>query len=289
MTDNPLSKFMRKPKFYIKIPSNGFYYHNGELELTDNKEIGILPMTAMDEILLNTPDALLNGEGIKKAIESCVPSVKNANDILITDFEVFLLAIRKASHGDEMHFEVDCPKCNKANEYSASIGSLIETIKPLEPPYSIEIEKGLTVFVKPYTFRNITLMALESIESAKVIKSLNLTGEDVDEVDLMEKLKNEYTNSIKRLASIAVESVLDGIDFIEIINENGEKQKVTDQEFIMSWLENLNKKAVDSIQNKINEIPAGFDKSLKVQCEHCNHEWDTKVEINPTDFFELGS
>lgn len=287
MTENPLQQFMRTEKFFIELPSNGYYYTD-EVEFTDSKEVGILPMTAMDEILLNTPDALLNGEGIKKAVESCVPSVSDANGLLVCDFEVLLLAMRKASYGDDMSFSSMCPKCEKANEYKASVQGLLDTVEQLTPPYEIEIEKNLKVYVKPYSFQSVTLMALESIETAKVLQSMNLSGGKINEDEILEQMKNKYTESIQRIAAIAVEAVYDGIDYLEI-NNDGVKQEVRDKTFILDWLTNLNKKTIDVIQNKISDIPIGINKNIDVICEHCDHEWSSEIEINPTDFFELGS
>lgn len=284
---NPLQKFMRSEKFFIKLPSDGHYYADDLVTFSDSREVGILPMTAMDEILLNTPDALLNGEGIKKAVESCVPAVKDASKLVVADFEVLLLAIRKASHGDAMEFVSTCPKCEKENEYNASVQGMLDTVEQLDPPYSVDIEKGLTVFVKPYTFESVTLMALQSIETAKVIQAMNL-GEDVDEADMLETLKAEYTKSITRIAKMAVETVTDGIDYVEIVAD-GVSTKVTDSAHIAEWLAAKDKAVVDAIQAKVANIPVGINKDIPVTCEHCKHEWEARVEINPTDFFALGS
>ena len=75
---NPLQKYFRQPKIYIKLPSNGKWYPNGSLEVTDNMEFPVYAMTARDELMFKTPDALLNGQSTVDVIQSCVPSIKNA-------------------------------------------------------------------------------------------------------------------------------------------------------------------------------------------------------------------
>ena len=50
MTNNPLQKYFRKPSIYIKLPTGGKF--NPEISTSQLDEIGVLPMTAIDEITL---------------------------------------------------------------------------------------------------------------------------------------------------------------------------------------------------------------------------------------------
>ena len=45
---NPLSQFFRQPSIYIKLPSQGNYYPEGAIEMPQNGELPVLPMTAID-------------------------------------------------------------------------------------------------------------------------------------------------------------------------------------------------------------------------------------------------
>ena len=84
MTDlnpNPLQKYMRHPELYIKVPSNGYFNYENTYPFSSNNEIGISPMTTQDELLLKTPDALLNGESIAKVIQSCAPNITDTFDV----------------------------------------------------------------------------------------------------------------------------------------------------------------------------------------------------------------
>lgn len=71
---NPLAGYFRKPELYVQIPTAGAF--NPEIEKTVLDEIGILPMTAIDEISMTNPDALLNGEAFVELIKSCVPTIR---------------------------------------------------------------------------------------------------------------------------------------------------------------------------------------------------------------------
>ena len=76
--NNPLTKFFRQPAIYLKLPSNGAFWPNDAIELPLTGEIPVYPLTTKDEIILRTPDALLNGEGVVEVIQSCCPSIKDA-------------------------------------------------------------------------------------------------------------------------------------------------------------------------------------------------------------------
>ena len=67
---NPLSKYFRKPTIYVQIPTGGRF--NPEIDKTILDEIPIMPMTAIDEISMQNPDELLNGESLMNVIKSCV-------------------------------------------------------------------------------------------------------------------------------------------------------------------------------------------------------------------------
>ena len=75
---NPLSGHFRQPAVFLKLPSEGRYWQSGSINMPANGEIGVMPMTAKDEIMLRTPDALMNGQGVVSVIESCVPAIQNA-------------------------------------------------------------------------------------------------------------------------------------------------------------------------------------------------------------------
>jgi hypothetical protein len=47
---NPLKQYFRRPAIYLRLPSNGKFYSQGAIDLPDNKEIPVYPMTAIDEI-----------------------------------------------------------------------------------------------------------------------------------------------------------------------------------------------------------------------------------------------
>ena len=95
--NNPLVGYFRKPEVYVELPSRGNYYKPGILDLPPNGEVGIFPMTARDELVLKTPDALLNGASTVEVINSCVPAITDAWEIPSVDMDALLIGIRIAT------------------------------------------------------------------------------------------------------------------------------------------------------------------------------------------------
>ena len=106
---NPLTSFMRQPKIYIRLPSNGKYWPDGSIDMPDNGELPIYSMTAKDELTLKTPDALLNGQAVVDIIQSCVPNIKNAWVTPNIDLDTLLVALRIATYGEMMEISHTVP------------------------------------------------------------------------------------------------------------------------------------------------------------------------------------
>lgn len=279
--ENVLTQFMRTEKIFVKVPSNGEFYDESIASFTETNEIGVLPMTAIDELALTNPDALLNGEGIKKVIESCCPLIKNARKLFSPDVDILLLAIRFASYGDTLKFQTNCPECSIENNYEVSIRHLLEKIEFLKTPYIVEFNPTLKVYVQPYTFDTNSKLSLQALEISKLLKTV--TAEDLEDV---EKL-SQYGDRFTKISNTTVDVLLDGIEKVEIITNEQEKLFVKDRDDINEWLHNIDKKMVDKIREKISEINIiGIDKSIEILCDGCEHKWTTHIEFNPTDFFD---
>ncbi len=100
-SSNPLAKHFRQPKLYVNLPSGGMFYPQGSLEPTETGEFPVYAMTAKDELMFKTPDALLNGQSTVSVIQSCIPNIKNAWHIPSIDIDAILVAIRMATYGEK--------------------------------------------------------------------------------------------------------------------------------------------------------------------------------------------
>jgi hypothetical protein len=72
---NPLRKYFRQPKVFTTLPSRGKYYAEGVLDMPSTNELPVFAMTAKDELIIKTPDALLNGQATVDIIKSCIPNI----------------------------------------------------------------------------------------------------------------------------------------------------------------------------------------------------------------------
>ena len=106
----------------------------------------------------------------------------------------------------------------------------------------------------------------------------NIEGDFDDK--LIEKLKTDYHKSIEKLAALSVEGIIDGIDHVEV---NG--TRVESDADIYGWLIDVDRKTIQILTDKINNIEGGIEKKLQATCEECKHEWDQQIEYNPTNFF----
>ena len=125
-TSNPLRQFFRQPAVYIKLPSDGQFWPEKSISMTENRELPVLPMTAIDEITYRTPDALFNGQAVISVIQSCIPAIKNAWDMPGMDTNAVLVAIRIASYGHGMGISSTCPACKTEQEYEIDLRSVLD-------------------------------------------------------------------------------------------------------------------------------------------------------------------
>jgi len=105
MTTNPLKQYFRRPALYLKLPSGGNNYAPGVIDLPENGDIPVYPMTAIDEITARTPDALFNGTAVHDLMKSCVPAIKQPWSIYSTDLDAILIAIKAASKGSDLEIK----------------------------------------------------------------------------------------------------------------------------------------------------------------------------------------
>ena len=273
---NPLIKHYRSPSLYVSLPSKGRYYTSSDVEYPESGEVPVFPMTAKDEILMNTPDALMNGECTKDIIESCVPNIKDGFSVCSIDFDVILLAIRIASYGNTMDLTTVCPECNEKNEYEIDLRMLLDEIHDVDYSEPLVINDSLKVFFKPVTYRHINKTNIKTFEQERLLRVDNTATSDE------EQLKS-FNNSIKIIASISLEMIVDNIAYME---DNGEK--VETPGYISEYLDNCDNKYYKMIQAHISKIKGQLStqtNSVTVKCMECSHEYEAPILLEASNFF----
>lgn len=283
-TENPLSKLYRNKNVFIKLPSEGKYYSN--IKLSADGELGIMPMTAKDEIVLKTPDSLFNGESLKNVFESCVPDIENPNEIPSCDIDPIILGIRAATK-NELDMSITCPSCNNENSFEFNIIDLLAKIKKQECSNIIELPNNTKIHLRPYSLKNLMRLKLKEFNYIKMqrqIKSIINNSNNSDDID--EHLKSEFASVFHEITDLTMEIVSNCIIKVEMINNNDELIDVTDYDHILEWVKNMNNSTYKDIRNRITELNNdGLDKTVNIVCPDCNHSFTTDLEINPVNFF----
>jgi len=240
---NPLAMFMRQPKLYINLPSQGEYWPVGSIQMPEDGNIPVYSMTAKDELMLNVPDALMNGQAIVDIIQNCIPSIKNAWKIPNIDMDVILIGIRIASYGEMMTTPI---KINEEIEYEYKVdlrsvmSNLLASVtwNPVIP-----ISADMTVFVKPLSYKQVTDSSLQAFETQKIIQLSN--DNSIDE-DTKVKL---FKDSFKKLTDATISTITDSIFKIDT------SQGSTDNPlFIRDFVNNADKEIFKVIQTHLENL-----------------------------------
>jgi len=275
---NPLRQFYRTEKLWISLPSDGNFYDD-VLELNSNNEIGIFSMTAADEVLFKNPDALLSGDAIKRTIQSCVPGIKKVEALLSNDVDTLIVAIRHASFGDSLDVVSACPECGVESTFSLPIEETLSSADKLDKEYPINLDSGVTVFIKPHTFADNLIAISKSFEQNNIIK--NVENPSFDENQKIKMLGQ----SIDTLAKMNFDLV--GNCVMRVYKDDGEDGiDVTNVKHIKEFIKNIGRGDIKKIQNKLEEINnIGINKEFEATCEKCEYTWNVPIDFNPTTFF----
>ena len=243
---NPLQKYFRQPKIYVPLPSRGKYYPSTSIDIPETGDFPIYPMTARDEIMMKTPDSLVNGETTVQVIQSCVPNIKNAWDVPSIDLDTILIAIRIASYGEKMEVDINVPVTGEERKYDLNLVQMLDSIGGVEYNNVIQVD-GLTVYLRPLTYRDFTQTSLKTFEEQKIFNVLNN-----DTIGTEEKLQ-KFNQSFRKLTDLTILTLEKSIQRI-----SGEGFEVTDQNHISEFVDNADKALFRSI---IDHIEAEKNKS----------------------------
>ena len=273
---NPLTKYFRQPAIYLKLPSQGQWWGHNALDMPNNQEIPIYPMSTKDEILLKTPDALLNGQGIVDVIQSCCPVIKNAWLMPSVDVDAILISIRIATYGNKMTFNSECPHCQHKNEHDADLGGILSKI--VCPNFDRVIEyKDLKIKLKPQHYASMNKQSMIKFHEDKIIMALNDNNLDPD------TKASQLSQAVDNLVDMGIISCTDSTDYVEL--DNGDR--VFDSEYIHEFYKNSETEVIKVMQQRIDELSKQAQPdSLMCICESCSKEYTTNLIFDYSNFFD---
>lgn len=272
MAGNPLQKYFRQPKVFIKLPSGGIYSRPGTIQ-GDAGNVPVYGMTGMDEIIVRTPDALLSGESTATVISSCIPAIKDPWDVCILDLTQILAAIRIATYGNSMNIGHKCTNCGADNEYDIDLNKVVEFYMGCQYENKIVL-KEFTINLKPLNYRASTEFNLRNFRLQQRIAQAEIMDNTPERQELINTL-------FKELAAIQTEIYKVTIDSVDIGS-----QVVTETAFILEWLDNCDKSVFDAIKqtNQKNTDTWTMPK-FPVKCDECGTEVNLTVDLDQSNFF----
>jgi hypothetical protein len=245
---NPLSKYYRQPSIYIKLPTGGKYYGADTFTPTETGEVPILPMTARDELLFKTPDAMMNGQATVDVIKSCVPNFKDPWQMTNYDTDAVLIGIRIATYGETMDITYRTPVTNNEVTQSVNLPALLERLAKKEIVDSFKTNTGFTVSVKPLTYKKLTAIQQAQFEQEKIYSAVS--NSSMTEVQKSEQfVKSYYT-----LNTINFDMLAESIG--KIVTPDG--IEVTDEKQIREFIDNADSKIVNDLQIELGKIRTQF-------------------------------
>jgi len=281
MEENPLTKYFRKPAIYISLPTKGRF--NPEIEQTIIDEVGVMPMTAIDELTLRNPDSLLNGEAMINLFKSCCPSIPNPRNLCNIDAEALFLAVQYATYGKEITHSQKCSKCGNVSDFNIDINFLLNKFPDVQAIEPILYE-DLEIHMKPPSMESVTRVALIQLEEQRIVQ--NLKTESLDNEDEIELAKRFYA-SFERVAKNNVDLLSETVSMIRT-----KDAEVTDRKQIIEFLGNIPSSIVGKINKSVEQItkkPEDIN-TFKFVCPEteCGHKETIKLEMNPVNFSVAG-
>lgn len=279
--NNPLKKYFRQPKIYLQLPSGGNYYPQGSLEMTESGELPVFPMTARDEIMIKTPDALINGETTTTVIQSCIPNIKNAWHVPLIDLDAILLAIRIATYGETMPVSIKTPVTGEEKEYDINLRDALDQLYA-EKYESIVLLPEMQIHLRPLNYKEFTETSLKTFEEQRIFNAV--TDKEIPESKKLET----FNASFKKLTELTIYTLENSIVQIDTVEGS-----VTDPKFIKEFVENTDKTMFETVTEHVEEQRKKFSvKPMTVQAtdeeidKGVPETFEVPITFDQSNFFE---
>lgn len=284
--ENPLKNYFRQPALYVKLPSRGKYYPANTIEISETGEVAVMSMTARDDLILKTPDALLNGQSTVDVIKSCVPAIKDPWQMPIMDLDTILLAIRIASYGATMEMNAPVPVVKEMMAVNVDLNVMMDRILVKDFEENIVVQNGLNIKLKPRTYRNLTNIQMKTFEEQRLMQTI--TNSEITETEKVAKFTKIFSN----ISNLTVENMADMVDSI-VTPDN---VQVTDRPYIKDFIYNMDTTTAKQIQQHIDQqSDIGRIPPVLVQTDPQLVEkgaptsFETPITFDTANFFALDS
>jgi|TARA_B110000240_G_scaffold51905_1_gene59428 hypothetical protein len=281
-----LEKYKRQPKIYIDLPSQGTFYSPEVLEDQKFTSLPVFGMSAMDEIMFKTPDALFSGEATAQVIRSCIPSILDPWSIVGYDLDYLLISIRIATYGDTIPVSTSCPKCDEQTQNEINLSGLLANFANHGVKESFDINE-LTFNLKPITYKASTDFSVQRYHIDRAIAQLE--NQDVSYEEKQKEL-NQLLFDITKLNLQVATAHVESIQTTEDVED--EENIELDPDAIVDFISNNDSEFYTKLQDGITALTEKWNlPAFDITCasEECNHTYKTTLDLDYSSFFGLRS
>jgi len=281
MEQNPLKKYFRQPKVFTTLPSKGEFYPPGVLDMPETGELPVYAMTAKDELIIKTPDALLNGQATVDVIKSCIPAIKDPWKMPSVDLDACLVAIRIATYGETLSLTTRVPVTGEERDFSVDLRQVLNQLVTPTFEHKLKIN-DIQVELRPLTYKEFTESNLKTFEEQRIFSLVN-----DEELEDSEKL-SRFATSFKKLTSITINMLSKSIAKLQVGDD-----EVTNQIHIEEFIDNVDKEFFKGVTDHLEEQRKKFAiEPIKVKSNDEDikagvpKEWEVPVTFDQSNFFE---
>ena len=277
---NPLRKYFRQAKVFVTLPSRGRYYANGVLNMPETSELPVFAMTAKDELLIKTPDALLNGQATVDIIQSCIPSITNAWHMPSVDLDALLVAIRIATYGENLEITTKVPGSGEERKFDVDLRQILN--KLVTPEFDDDLQVGdIKVKMRPLTYKEFTDTNLKTFEEQRIFTMVN--DDDMDDTTKLQR----FNVSFKKLTNLTISMLCNSIASITVGDS-----VVTNREHIDEFVDNVDKEFFKAITDHLDVQRTKFAiEPMKVRSSEedieagAPEEYEIPITFDQSNFF----
>jgi hypothetical protein len=211
--------------------------------MPESGELPVYPMTAKDELIFKTPDALLNGEATVTVIKSCVPNILNPWAMPSVDSDAVLIAIRLATYGEKMDINTKVPNTGEDRTFQVDLRDLLDQLTSFDFDPFIQIDESMSIELRPSTYKEFTENTIKSYEEQRIFRLVN------DDSIPDEKKLAAFSNSFRKLTELTMDLVINSIVCIDT-----SEGKVTNKTHIREFFSNADSSTFDKILKHLEKM-----------------------------------
>jgi len=239
----------RHPELFINLPS--------DVALNNHSPVSVYASTAQDEIIVRTPDSLMNGLAMEQMIQNCCPEFQYKT-LLACDITTILGSIRIANGENTLDVYIECPHCKNSDSYEIPLRQMLVNINAKDWYTDIELPNGLKVSVRPPTYSRYSLFAMEEYKLRKSVMQISALENREDYSDIVLDLDKKHQNLVLDFQTGCIYKI--EIDRAEILN----------QEHIKQWFSNSDLQLQKLITDHISKAEKSCQlETVTINCTDC--------------------